>query len=793
MATVSATGNCSSPQFCQEENPYDENLAEYRRGYEKLIQAANKSQESENRLLTKCRELKAKIVSNSVKVDTALKLTEDDESLVTVLQKPWSCLFSAGGLKFQKDIQACHDECSSETLRKEKAEKELEQLHAAEDKEHLDIRELNARCGQIEEEERGVEEKLRADGAVVEAVTEELEELRAKNAKLRHENEQTAQTVEHLSLENQQRTSDLKTSEDLAEGLRQEISRLEHAREVNQKRLHLTEDQKMDTEQQRDMLRSQIAGLERELELNQKQMKIDKKAIRELMREKDIVNKNLIKAATAAKKQLNVVKLHEQSKKNLELEIKNYKDEARKQQKVIAQLEKERDRYINETNGILEEVHHLMEETRERELEIFEYRKKIADVEKEVKHQQHLYEAVRCDKTIYSKHLNEMQAEMTDMKTQLKMMQCDADQLKEELHGKGCAFEKETLEFLDVEDENKQLKVDLHNMKERAHETKHVIDTQEVEESKLLKVIEDTDAELVAQRKQLSQVIRERDILGRLLVERNKKVEFLYKRMKVQQYVMNKGDMHYNQMVENIQLLKVEIKKLAQEKKIVAKKVSNIEDLRREVNLLQKELLKEQTMCKTLEEDIQILKNVHRWRKLKICDPGTYQLIQKIHFLQTCLITKSKELEETELLLQRRQKSCVQLKHVLARQPGPEVAEQLKIYQQTMRGKRRQLQSLRSDVNTCMTQKMELKNKIDILDHELKNVTNKYIAKKRQELETSAGQAPEKASSPRTAPSVPDASSLRLANISSAALIQRMDSLSAGCLRTSACPRTSER
>lgn len=64
------------------------------------------------------------------------------------------------------------------------------------------------------------------------------------------------------------------------------------------------------------------------------------------------------------------------------------------------------------TVPLLLQVHHLMEKTRERELEIFEYRKKIADVEKEVKHQQHLYEAVRCDKTIYSKHLNEMQVRL---------------------------------------------------------------------------------------------------------------------------------------------------------------------------------------------------------------------------------------------------------------------------------------------------------------------------------------------------------------------------------------------
>ncbi|KAJ8365786.1 hypothetical protein SKAU_G00146170 [Synaphobranchus kaupii] len=71
--------------LCQLED--DENLDGYRTEYEKLIQAVKKSQESENRLLTKCRDLKAKILSNSVKVDTALKLTEDDESLVSVLQK----------------------------------------------------------------------------------------------------------------------------------------------------------------------------------------------------------------------------------------------------------------------------------------------------------------------------------------------------------------------------------------------------------------------------------------------------------------------------------------------------------------------------------------------------------------------------------------------------------------------------------------------------------------------------------------------------------------------------------
>ena len=64
----------------------------------------------------------------------------------------------------------------------------------------------------------------------------------------------------------------------------------------------------------------------------------------------------MLKAAANTQKQLNLVKLHEQSKKNLEQEIQNYKEEAQKQRKIIYQLEKERDRYINEASDLTQKV-----------------------------------------------------------------------------------------------------------------------------------------------------------------------------------------------------------------------------------------------------------------------------------------------------------------------------------------------------------------------------------------------------------------------------------------------------
>ena len=66
-------------------------------------------------------------------------------------------------------------------------------------------------------------------------------------------------------------------------------------------------------------------------------------------------------------------------------------------------------------------------------------------------------------------------------------------------------------------------------------------------------------------------------------------------------------------------------------------------------------------------------------------------MIQKIQTLQKRLIGKTEEVVEKELLIQEKEKLYVELKHILARQPGPEVAEQLQIYQQTMKEKTKQM------------------------------------------------------------------------------------------------------
>lgn len=62
-------------------------------------------------------------------------------------------------------------------------------------------------------------------------------------------------------------------------------------------------------------------------------------------------------------------------------------------------------------------------------------------------------------------------------------------------------------------------------------------------------------------------------------------------------------------------------------------------------------------------------------------------MIKKIHTLQKQLLTKTEEVVQKEIQIEEKERSYLELKCLLARQPGPEVAEQLLIYQSALKQK----------------------------------------------------------------------------------------------------------
>lgn len=636
-------------------------------------------------------------------------------------------------LELREEITSKGQEIDRESRRKAKLEKDLRVVQGELETRSQEVKAKQNQLQKAEEEYKRCEQQLRETRAQFERSVNDNDILNQRLTKAQADYENQLMQSDQLAGENSQKNTELKLKESEISSLKADIARITKLREGLQRRLRTVEEQKQEVESSREALRQQITAFERELESQRKQAELDKKAYDDLLRERDILSKGLRKAEGSTEKVSHLMKIKEQTIQTLQQEIANYKEEAKKQRQLILALERERDRYGKDASDAQQSCISQMEEVKRKEMQLYQLKKRIAEHESKLKQQQGLYEAVCSDRNLCSKNLIEARDEITEMKRKLKIMSHQIDQLKEEIASKEGALVKSNMDLVHVERDKESLSAELSARKQELETTKQLMENLRAEERKLRKIISEASAERARQKKELEQVINERDILGSQLIRRNDELSLLYEKIKIQQSTLNKGEVQYTQRLEDIRILKLEIKKMRRERNILTKSVANIDDIRRELYHVQRELLRERTRCKALEEELENPMNIHRWRKLEGSDPSTYEMIQKIHTLQRRLIQKTEEVVEKELLIQEKEKLYMELKQILQRQPGPEVAEQLQIYQQTLKEKTKHMKSMASELNMYESQVSEHKMDIDRLQRELQEVKKKYYLQKKKE------------------------------------------------------------
>merc|ERR1712048_1360027 len=161
--------------------------------------------------------------------------------------------------------------------------------------------------------------------------------------------------------------------------------------------------------------------------------------------------------------------------------------------------------------------------------------------------------------------------------------------------------------------------------------------------------------------------------------------------------------------------------------------VTNVESLKREVHHLNKTLLREETKAKALQEELENPMNVHRWRELEGSDPATYEMIQKVKSLQKLLIAKTEEVAEKDALIQEKEKLYVQLKNIIARQPGPEVAEQLAWYSQNLKEKTAHMKQMAAELEMYHNQVQDLRDETERHNKDFVATKQAYFQKLRQQ------------------------------------------------------------
>ena len=300
-------------------------------------------------------------------------------------------------------------EAQRELRRKDRLERELKEAKSQIEQKNIELKNLQQNHEKAKADVIKLETQYKEQKITLERTLKDSDVLNARFTKLQHDFETQVLNNDTLANENALKVHELKSREDEVNLLKTDTAKLNRLKENVQKKLKQLEDQKAETENEKELLQSTILNLGKELETSKKEQEKEKKAIDDLTRERDLLNKNLTNAAKNTEKQSNLIKTHDQSIKHLEQEISNYKEEASKQRKLIFQLEKERDRYISEASELTQRVLQHMEDVKIKEMQIFDYKKKIAEQETKYKQQQNLYEAVRSDRNLYSKNLIERQ------------------------------------------------------------------------------------------------------------------------------------------------------------------------------------------------------------------------------------------------------------------------------------------------------------------------------------------------------------------------------------------------
>mmetsp|Transcript_148054 Transcript_148054/g.258763 ORF Transcript_148054/g.258763 Transcript_148054/m.258763 type:complete len:891 (-) Transcript_148054:258-2930(-) len=800
----------------------DESLERFRVEYEKLHRALKKSHESEKRLIKKCQELNGEIVANAAKVQTALKLSQEDQNTIVSLkkeiEKAWKMVDTAHEKegRAKETIQQLKKEIANLSQLVEQGagltvgqENTVNELIKVKDELTKERDTLNTQMIGLRHEIRDHMEKIRKLEGDNAALNESLEGMKDKNAtqakkydaevKKRERNDKE---LKELNLVLANRQADIKQKTVLIQQGLENIARLEHRlkeetartdkalkdydalqqrlqqnqmsleeeiaansqlmavntqlkaevnlkdyeiqqrkateakltkeKESRSKRIKQLENEREEIEKGKDSLKAQITGLERQIDgLNRDKEQL-KKTLEDLQRERDILNKNYLKAQGDKIKQIDEAKVQERRKKNLEQELAGHRIEAQQQRKHIYQLEKDREKYAAQASEATTKYYSSLEEVKIRAMTITDLQKQISESEAKLKQQQNLYEAVRSDRNLYSKNLIEAHDEINEMKRKFKIMNHQIDQLKEEIATKEKALVEEHFAQKKTEKLVETLKGEIQYLKGQKESQQRKIQGLDQEINQLNQIIADCDAERAKQKKKLNHVMNERDILGTQLIRRNDELALLYEKIRIQQSTLNKGEIQYRDRLVDIRMLRLKIQELKRNLHITQGQVRNVEDLKKQITGAQHQLMQERTKVKALSEELENPMNVHRWRKLEGSNPKEYEMIQKIQTLQKRLIAKTEECVEKDMVIQEKEKLYVELKNILSRQPGPEVAEQLNIYHENLRKRNGQMKRMASELNMSATQVSEYKYEIERLSRELQEAKKKFYEQKTQ-------------------------------------------------------------
>jgi len=420
------------------------------------------------------------------------------------------------GLKEQ--LVARKAELERELRKKEKLDQDLKESRAQLDARAEDIKARQVDISKKEEALRKVNGKLREE-------TRERDRLEAKMSQIEEEvrvitkshTDELAQKKKYMKENEDTKAMILTLDQDLKEVV-QSKEKIQRQTEKLLKDKGSRDIERMELEKSRNALKAQVVALQARVQKLTRQEEADAKAIIDMLHERDILNKNSVKADERTKEQMDLVKRHGAQANNLTREVQRWKAALRETLKRENELRKQNEKYNAELSLASGRFIHTLEELKARDAKHAELKNSVADVKQKLSQQKNLYEAVKTDRNLYSKNCLESNDEIAEMKRKFRSMSHQIEALKEEIKEKDQLLIKEHFEKNKVKKSSEAISDNLKKANKRMSALQTLTDNQKQEVKRLESSIQEAEQEQQNQRKEFDQVTSERNILGTQLI-----------------------------------------------------------------------------------------------------------------------------------------------------------------------------------------------------------------------------------------------------------------------------------
>jgi chromosome segregation ATPase len=403
---------------------------------------------------------------------------------------------------------------------------------------------------------------------------------------------------------------------------------------------------------ERNRLESEKAKLERSLESERKAVlrhqqlvedanastRLSNEEVQSLKKEIDMMRKRedqLTKEIILLKREngLHLGKIHEKDKM-----VKKTGDDLRYNEQVIASLEKELSdakdamakqvsftlRLEGECDGLRHQVtesrasyERIMDELKIRDNQVKDLAYTIEELETVIQEEKQKHEAIRTERNNTLKLLRDEQREVDRLENDTKNLNREINNLRSEVATRDSALVKENYDYRKEKAQKEMYADEISRLKRCLVESEESIQTFQSEVRHLGTAIRKLDDTALLQRKEYDQIIKERDILGTQLIRRNDELALLYEKIKILQSTLRRGETQYNARLDDIRLMKLKVRDLQRQLTIARGGQAGVEELNRNLIVIQKELVRERVKVKALSDELENPINVHRWRKLE--------------------------------------------------------------------------------------------------------------------------------------------------------------------------------